>query len=302
MKIRKIVHGLIHPYNTYLTLASLGVVNMSDERFLMKIYKKRMGYDLNLNRPSTFNEKLQWLKLYDRNSLYTKMVDKFEVKEFVATHIGEEYIIPTLGVWNNFDEINFTELPNQFVLKCTHDSGGLLVVTDKNSLNRMDVQKQFEKCLRRNYFYPGREWPYKNVKPRVIAEKYMEDSDSGDLKDYKFFCFNGKVKCFKSDFDRFVDHRANYYDIDMNLLPFGEKVCLPDFSREFDKPENFEKMIQLAEKLAEGIPFLRVDFYNVNGKIYFRELTFYPASGFGKFEPEEWDEILGSWIKLPIDE
>lgn len=275
------------------------IITVPDKLYIRLFYKLEFNKKLNLKDVKTFNEKLQWLKIHDRKSEYTKLVDKYKVKEYVGNKIGVEYIIPTLGVWDKFQDINFSLLPNQFVLKCTHDSGGLIICRDKNSFNIKENKKKIEKLLRRNFYYSGREWPYKNVKPRIIAEKYMVDESNKELKDYKFFCFNGKVKFFKVDFDRFIEHHANYYDTNLNLLPFGEVICPPDFNRKIEIPNNINEMINLAEKLAKDIPFVRVDFYNVNGKIYFGEMTFYPAAGFGKFEPEEWDKKIGDMLELP---
>lgn len=271
---------------------------LPDKAYLSLRFRLSMGKKLDLRNPKTFNEKLQWLKLYDRKPEYTMMVDKCEVKKYVAEKIGQEYIIPTLGVWDNFDEIDFSELPDQFVLKCTHDSGSVVICHDKEHFDETKAKAYLREKMQCNLYWHGREWPYKDVKPRIIAEKYMEDAATGELRDYKFFCFNGKVKCFKIDFDRFTKHRANYYTSEEELLPFGEVVCPPDFSRELAMPHSLKKMIELAEKLSADIPFLRVDFYEVNKQIYFGELTFFPASGFGKFEPEEWDYTFGNWISL----
>lgn len=271
---------------------------MDDERYLKFFYRIVMGKKLNLDNPQTFNEKLQWLKLHDRKNIYTTMVDKYEAKKYVAEHIGEEYIIPTLGVWDYFDDIDFDSLPNQFVLKCTHDSGGLVICRDKSRFDKNTARKKINRSLRSNFFWFGREWPYKNVKPRIIAEKYMEDTRSSDLKDYKFFCFGGMAKCYKVDFDRFKEHHANYFDMNGNLLPLGEKICPPLFNRQLNTPENVEAMHRLAEKLSSEVPFLRADFYDVDGNIYFGELTFYPASGFGQFTSDEWDQKLGEWIPV----
>lgn len=270
-----------------------------------KIYLKLKFYiifhkKLNLKSPTTYNEKLQWLKLYNRKKIYTQMVDKYEVKKYVANIIGEEYIIPTLGVYDKFDDIDFQKLPKQFVIKCTHDSGGLVICKDKDSFNYEQAKIKINKSLKNNYFYSGREWPYKNVKPRIIIEKYMEDMKTKELRDYKFFCFDGKVECFKIDFNRQTRHQANYYDKNGNLLKFGEEICPPDFTEKLELPINLRLMIELAEKLSKGIKFIRVDFYEMNEKAYFGELTFYPASGFGKFIPKEWDMKLGEWIKLPL--
>ena len=271
---------------------------ISDKLYLKMQYRLVMGKRLDLNNPITFNEKLQWLKLYDRNPQYTTMVDKYEVKKYIADKIGEQYVIPTLGVWERFDEIDFDTLPDQFVLKCTHDSGGLVICRDKTKFDKEAAKAKIEKSLSRNFFYYGREWPYKNVKPRIVAEKYMVDDTEKELRDYKFFCFGGVCKCMKVDFDRFIEHRANYYDTDGNLLDFGEAICPPNPSKNIVLPKNKEKMIQLAEELSANIPFLRVDFYDVNGDIYFGELTFFPATGLGSFTDDEWDNKLGSWIEI----
>lgn len=270
-----------------------------DRMFLKFAYKTLVGRELNLDNPETFNEKLQWLKLYDRKSVYTVMVDKYAAKEYVASKIGEEYIIPTLGVWDHFDDINFDNLPNQFVLKCTHDSGGLVICKEKSNLDKVAAKKKIEKCLKRNFYWSGREWPYKNVKPKIIAEKYMENTSISELRDYKFFCFNGVVKCYKVDFDRFINHKANYFTADGELMRLGEEISPPDFDKSMPIPANLKKMKELATKLSKTHPFLRTDFYDVDGKVYFGELTFYPASGFGKFIYDGNDELLGSWIKLP---
>ena len=272
---------------------------MSDTAYLKLIYRLIFGRKLDLKNPQTFNEKLQWLKLNDRKTEYTTMVDKYEVKKYIAEKIGEEYVIPTLGVWDNFDDIDIDLLPNQFVLKCTHDSGGLVICKDKSKLDIAKAREKINKALTRRFYYFGREWPYKAVKPRIIAEKYMVDESVSELRDYKFFCFGGVCKCLKVDFDRFIEHRANYYDPQGNLLDLGEKICPPNKEKVIVLPDNKEKMLQLAEKLSTNIPFLRVDFYDVNGKIYFGELTFFPASGWGEFTDKKWDYKLGEWIKLP---
>ena len=225
------------------------------------------------------------------------MVDKYEAKKYVANIIGEEYIIPTLGVYDKFEDINFATLPNQFVIKCTHDSGGLIICKDKTKLNIKEARKKINKSLKRNYFYTGREWPYKNVKPRIIAEQYMVDESGTELKDYKFFCFNGEPKLLFVAKDRPYATKFNYYDMDFKKLPF--KQHYKNFNDYIEKPKGFEKMIELSRKLSKDIPHVRVDFYDINGKVYFGELTFYHFSGFEKFEPEEWDRILGDMLKLP---
>jgi hypothetical protein len=271
----------------------------SDETFLKMYFWCNLGYKLNLKHPKTYNEKLQWLKLHDKHPEYTKMVDKIEAKEYVRSIIGDEYIIPTLYTYDSVDEIDFEKLPNQFVIKCTHDSGGVVVCKDKSKIDKSSIIKKLENGLKQDFTHLTREYPYKKVKPRLIAEQYMED-ESGELKDYKFFCFNGKVKCFKIDFGRFIEHHANYYDTKCNLLPFGEVMYPPLFEKKLNIPDNINQMIELAEKLSQGFPFIRVDFYDASGCIYFGELTFFPASGMGQFEPEKWDYILGSYINIPV--
>ena len=285
----------------------LGILNriavlFPDKLFLKLKFRLMMGEKLDLKNPKTFNQKLQWLKLYNRKPEYTTMVDKYTVKEYVANIIGEEHIIPTLGVWNSVDEIDWDALPNQFVLKTTHGGGGggVVICKSKADLDKNKACKILEKSMNGNIYITQREWPYKNVRKRIIAEKYMIDESGYELKDYKFFCFNGKVECFKVDFDRFTSHKANYYDRNATLLPFGETVCPADHSKKFDKPKNFNKMIECVETLSKDIPFLRIDLYNINGEIYFGEITFFPAAGVGKFEPMEWDYILGEKLKLPI--
>lgn len=270
-----------------------------DSIYLKAIFRERMGYKLDLKNPQTFNEKLQWLKLYDRNSLYTTMVDKYAVKKYVASIIGEEYIIPTLGVWDKFDDIDFDQLPDQFVLKCTHDSGGLVICKDKSKLDMKIAKEKIENSLKTDYYLLGREWPYKDVPRKIIAEKYVEDSKTEELRDYKFFCFGGQVKCYKIDFDRMIDHHANYFDKDGKLIIAGESMCPPIIEKDLEQSVNIRIMQELAEVLSKETPFLRADFYDVDGKIYFGELTFYPASGLGEFEPKEFDFELGRWLTIP---
>ena len=225
------------------------------------------------------------------------MVDKYAVKMYVANKIGEEYIIPTLGVWDSFDEIDFDKLPDQFVLKCTHDSHSVIICKDRSKFDIDTARTRINSGLKRNFFYYGREWPYKNVPPRIIAEKYMEDAKVRELRDYKIYTFNGKAKFCMINTDRGTDTRADYFDESYNWLDFTWGYPHADVKPE--KPANYEKMFELAEKLAKGTATLRVDFYEVNGQIYFGELTFFDASGFDKIIPESYDLKFGSWIKLP---
>ena len=297
--LKKVIRYLTNREFRYLVNADLGLYdNVPDEEYITRKFRAKLGYPLNLDNPTTFNEKIQWLKLFEKKPQYCAMVDKCEAKKYVAEVIGEEYVVPLLGVWDSFDEIDFESLPERFVLKCTHDSGGLVIVKDKKKLNKKKARRKLEKSLRKDFFYCGREWPYKGMRRRSIAEEYLEDTRTKELRDYKFFCFNGEAKCYKVDFDRFIEHKANYYDMDSHIIEIGEFVCPPDFNRDIKAPEHVELMRELAEKLSAGLPFLRVDFYEVDGRVYFGEMTFYPNSGFGKFVFDGNDELLGSWIHL----
>ena len=270
-----------------------------DKLFLKLLFRVRMGRKLNLDNPQTFSEKLQWLKLNNRKPEYTQMVDKVGAKEYVANIIGEEYIIPTIGVWDRVEDIDFDKLPNQFVLKCTHDSGGIVICSDKSKLDIAAAKAKLKRGLKRQFYAQNREWPYKNVKPRIIGEQYMVDESGYELKDYKWFCFNGEPKALFIATDRGIkgeETKFDFFDAEFNHLPFTNGH--PNANREIAKPKSFEKMKELAAKLSAGQPHLRVDFYDIDGKIYFGELTFYHWSGTMPFEPEEWDYKFGSWIKL----
>lgn len=272
---------------------------LPDEPFLKLRYRIEMGKKLNLKNPQTFNEKLQWLKLYDRKPEYTKMVDKYEVRKYIAEKIGEEYLIPLLGVWDSFDEIDFDKLPNQFVLKCTHDSGGLVICKDKSQLDIAAAKKKIEKCLKRNFYYITREWPYKNVKPRIIAEKYMVTEDGQEIKDFKVHNFNGKPEFILVCDGRFSPEglTEDFYDTSWKHMNIS-RLDIPNKQEHHPKPQTLEKMIELSESLAKSIPFVRTDFYEVSDKIYFGEITFFPASGLKGFVPMEWDYKWGKLIKL----
>ncbi len=282
-----------------IKLARKNILKLSDKKFLDLCFDYYLGKKINWDNPQTYNEKLQWLKIYDRQDRYTKMVDKYEAKNYVKNIIGQEYIIPTIGIYDKFEDINFDKLPQQFVMKCTHDSGGLVICKDKNKLNLKETKKKINKCLKVNYFNCWKEWPYKNVKPRIIIEKYMSNSDSEGINDYKFFCFNGKVKLLFIATDRVRENeetKFDFYDENFNHLPI--KNGHPNAIIPPSKPINFEKMKKLAEILSTDIPHLRVDFYEINGKIYFGELTFSHWAGMVPFEPEEYDLILGNWIDI----
>lgn len=281
-------------------ICRLGFLNfMPDESYLKLRFKTEMGYPLDLKSPKTFNEKLQWLKLYDRNPEYTKLVDKYGVRKYIADKIGDEYLIPLLGVWDNFDDIDFDKLPEQFVLKCTHDSGGIVICTDKLKFDKALARKKINKSLKRNFFYLTREWPYKNVKPKILAECYMEDKICGELIDYKFFCFKGNVPTVMVCIGRkYGDTKFYFFDSIWNLMRINKRGIQekPDFS--LPKPHNIEKMFELAKVLSSDFPFVRIDLYNCNRKIYFGEITFFPDSGFDNNLIAETDKWFGSMINL----
>lgn len=288
MTLTKLLRGIWH---------RVGLI-FGDEIYVRVEYFIVFGKRLRLKNPQTYSEKLQWLKLHEGDPIYTRMVDEAEAKKYVTEIIGEEYIIPTYGVWNHFDEIDFDKLPDQFVLKTTHDSGGVIICKDKKTLDKNAAKVKLEKSLKNDYYYTSKEWPYKNVVPRIIAEKYMED-ESGELCDYKLFCFDGKMKALFIATDRFTsgeETKFDFFDENFNHLPFTNGH--PNATKPIKKPESFQQMKDLAEKLSQKIPHVRVDFYCTNGKIYFGELTFFHWGGFKRFEPEEWDFKFGEWFKL----
>lgn len=271
-----------------------------DKIYLNNKFKRVFGRDIDWKNPTTFNEKLQWLKIYDRNPLYTRLVDKYEVRKYIAEKIGEEYLIPCLGVWEQFEDINFDELPDQFVLKCTHDSNSVVVCRDKAAFDIESARKKLNQHLKMNFYYNAREWPYKNVKPRIIAEQYMEDSQTEELKDYKIFAFSGEARALFIASDRQNPNEQVKFDFfDVNFQHLDIRQGHPNSAILPDKPSNLKEMISLAEKLSEEFPQVRVDFYECNGKTYFGEMTFFHHSGFVPFDPDKWDAIFGSWIKLP---
>jgi len=290
-----------NPKHIFSMLASKSLLNwLPDEQYIKIQFRLAMGYWPDLNKPKTFSEKLQWLKLHDRKPMYTTLVDKYAVRKYVAETIGEEYLIPLVGgPWKNADEIDFDALPDRFVLKCNHDSGGVVVCKDKSRLDIEQTRNALNKRLRRNFYWSTREWPYKNVEPCILAEKYIEN-ENGELRDYKWYCFDGESKFMLITTDRMQKDEATkytYFDMDFTMLPFYQ--CGPHADEPITKPVGFDKMRELAEALSIGMPHVRVDMYDVNGKVYFGELTFYDSSGMEAYDPPAWDETIGSWLSLP---
>ncbi len=299
-KVKKLIgKGKRFAKRIYKELKRKMFMLVPDDVYLKRYYYKRMGRKLNLKNPETYTEKLQWLKLHDRNPAYTMMVDKYAVKQYVSQIIGEKYIIPTLGVWDSFNEIDFNSLPEEFVLKCTHDSGGIVICADKSKFDRETAKKKLNESLKNNYYWGKREWPYKDVRPRIIAEKYMGNGNGEGLEDYKFFCMNGTPRFLylSKGLHNHETAKISYVTLDWKKAEFHRMDYL-EYEELPPKPENLEDMILLAKKLSKGIPFVRVDFYNIGGKVFFGELTFTPGGGFTKWEPENWDKKLGEYIDL----
>lgn len=272
---------------------------LPDALYLKIMFRLKMGYRLDLNTPKTFNEKLQWLKLYNRKSEYTKMVDKYEAKKIAERILGKEYVIPTLGVWDRFEDIDFSTLPDCFVLKTTNGGGGggVVICRGKNNFDKLSAAEHLNTSLRTSIYRHLKEWPYKNVKPRILAEEYKVD-ESGELRDYKFYCFNGEPKVFLVASERFSGHRTyfDYFDMNGNNLPFTQGGKNNPITPQL--PSTFEEMKKIAKKLSQGLPHVRIDLYSVGDKVYFGEFTFFDSSGFEKFTPNEWDETFGSWINI----
>ena len=285
----------------YLHKNAWAILNKSyqwwpDSIWLKIIYQSRFHRKLNLKNPKSFNEKLNWLKLYDRKPLYTKLVDKYEVKQYVKERIGDQYVVPCYGVWDSFDKIDFSKLPDQFVLKCTHDSGGMSICKDKSLFDPKEARKKLEQTMDNNFFWWTREWAYKNVHPRILADKFLDDHTGDTLRDYKFWCFNG-VPRFMYCTIKAKDIYENFYDMDFNIVDInhGFRRAKP----EFEKPECFELMKSFATKLSKGIPFIRVDFFLVDGNVYFGEFTFYDWAGLRPFADYQQDLELGDMLLLP---
>lgn len=267
-----------------------------DKPYLRFVYYLKTGKRLNLKHPVGFNEKLNWLKLNDQHPEYTKLVDKYEVREVIKEKLGDGYMFPLLGVWDSYDQIDFSKLPKQFVLKCTHDSGSVKIIKDKEGINHKEFNEFFSSRLRINSFTLGREYPYKNVKPRIIAEELMEAK--GGINDYKFFCFDGKPTIMFVATERASgDTKFDFYDMDFKHLDI---VNIHPQSKVggITKPECFDEMKRIAEKCSQGMKFVRIDLYEIDGKVYFGEYTFYHGGGFWLFKPDHWEKDLGDLIKI----
>lgn len=299
--MERIKTAIRNPARIYDWLSGFGLTNwVSDEAHLKLMWKSVFGPDasLDLDSPSTFNEKLQWLKLHDRNPLYTTLVDKYAVKQWVADRIGPEYVTETYAKWDRVEDVDTADLPDKFVLKTNHDCGGIAICRDRSSFDLDAAKRKLAKHMRRNYFYGGREWPYKDVKPCVFAEEYLASGESGDLADYKLFRFtDGRLITLVCE-DRLLGAgmKKTFFDEEWRILPCSEggHPVNPGCPR----PRHLEQMVEFAKRLGEGMPFVRVDFYESSNRLYFGEMTFYPNSGFERFDPADWDERLGEWVDL----
>jgi len=296
--IRKVVGALKNPVRIILYCSRRGWLNwVPDEIYLKIVYRMKVGRTLHLDNPKTFNEKLQWLKIYDRNPKYTQYVDKLAVRDYIKEKIGEEYLVPLIGAWDKFDDIDFEKLPRQFVLKCNHDSGSVIVCKNKQEFDIKTARRKLEYALKNNGYNYGREWPYKDVEAKIIAEEYMEDESGEELKDYKVMCFDGEPQLIQIHRGRFGSHTQDFYDCDWKKLPISQGIPMSDVKMQ--KPAFLEQMLMLSRQLSQGMPEARIDWYWVDERLIFGEITLFDGSGFDKFEPEEWDEKLGEWIVLP---
>lgn len=297
---KKFIRVIKEPYRIINHIAYKGFLDrLSDEKYIKLMFKNKLGYCPNFEQPATYNEKIQWLKLNDRKEDYINIVDKFEVREYIKNLIGDQYLVPLIGVWESVEEIPFDELPNQFVLKGTHNSGGVIVCLDKKQLDLEDTKKKLAKILKRNYYYQGREWPYKHIKPRIICEKYMGNENGRLPEDYKIICFNGEPQNIMVCTGRETGNvRYYFFDFDWNFLPYNRvDVNTPkDFT--LPKPKNIDEMKHLAKILSKPYDLSRIDFYEIDGKIYFGEITLYPASGIDIDITKEIDELWGKQINL----
>lgn len=273
---------------------------LSDKHYCWLQYFVILGQFPDLDNPKLYTEKLQWLKIYDHNPYYTKIVDKYEVKDIVSKKIGEKYVIPTLAVWDAPEDVVFESLPNKFVLKTTFGGGGdgVVICRDKSNLNKTEVIKKLRKSFKTNPYARAREWPYKDVPHRIIAEQYMED-EYGELRDYKFYCFDGVPKVMLVASNRYTNHNFNYFDMNFNVLPITSIMgTRSDIT--IERPVNFEEMKEVASKLSTGFTHVRVDLYNSGGKVLFGELTLYDSSGYDNLNSEEWNRLFGDWINMPM--
>ncbi len=293
--IHKATKAICNPsYTLYKIVRGLSSL-FSDSIYIKLTYFLQNGACLNLKTPKTFNEKLNWLKIHDHNPLYTLLADKYEVKDYVAQKIGKEFVVPSIGVWNKFEDIDFDSLPDEFVLKATHNSGGITICHDKKLLDLNKLNYDFNTILNTNWYYTSHEWVYRDIPPRIIADTLLKTKTSSEIKDYKFWCFNGKPRIMYIT-NKGENISENFYD--MNFMPLDINHGFPRSVPEYERPAEFDLMKQLAEKLAQDIPFVRIDFFDIDGQVYFGEYTFYDWGGMRAFATKDMDIMLGNWIDI----
>lgn len=300
----KIKSVIKNPWKLAIYFAHRGFLDKwSDERYLKTLFRAKFGYKLDLDNPKTFSEKLQWIKLHDHNQDYQKMVDKYDVKGYVSSIIGNEYVIPAYGVWDHFEDISFDELPEQFVLKCTHDSGGIVICHDKSKLDLNEAKRKINTSMNSNYYLQGREWPYKGMKHRIIAEQLLVDESGDELRDYKVMCFCGVPKLIEFHTGRYTDHQSqDFYDTEWKKTTISQGGLQQFQTTNYvaPRPSTLDKMLELSSVLSKDIAHVRIDWYSVYGKLYFGEITFFDGSGLDPFDDPNDDLILGSWIDLSL--
>ncbi len=299
MKLNEINFAKIDKNHRLRSIAMKSLIFLPDELYLKLLFRVRTGKKLDLKNPIGFCEKLNYLKLYDVHPEYTNFVDKIKVRAIIKEKIGEEYCVPMLGYWKRFDEIDFDALPESFVLKCNHDSGSYKIIKNKNLLTKSDyiaLKKHFDKSVSHSSFFAVREYPYKNVDPYIYAEQYMKTDYAGQIRDYKFLCFNGEPKLMYICSGKGVDYREDFFDMDFHWLPIKSFYTYSDVPPQ--KPKCFQEMIGIASKLSTGMKHVRIDLYEFNGKVYFGEFTFFNNGGVVGFYPEEWERKLGEWIVI----
>lgn len=289
------------PSKLLLPAGQNGLLNfIPDKQYLKMVFKAETGYLLNLSHPLTYNEKLQWIKLYDRKPIYIVYADKYKVRGFISKTIGDQYLVPLIGMYKNANEIPWEKLPNRFVLKCNHASGTNIVCKDKKELDISAAKKKLNAWLKKNAYWGAREWCYKEIEPCIICEQFIETKDGNTPDDYKFMCFSGVPRLIQVHHDRYGDHTLDYYTPEWKRAKL-KRIDANTSSKTIQKPENLEEMLTIAEMLSKDMYYARIDLYNVDGKIYFGEITMYPTGGFSTFEDYNDDLLLGSYIKLPTD-
>ena len=300
-KIKTAASLLGTPTRLLLPAGQNGLLNfLPDKLYLKTVFRAETGYRLNLRHPRTYNEKLQWIKLYDRRPEYILYADKYRVREYIAKAIGESYLVPLIGVYSKVEEIPWDELPDRFVLKCNHASGTNVICRDKHDLDIALTEEKLDAWLKRNAYWGAREWCYKDIEPCIICEAFIETPDGNTPDDYKFMCFNGVPRLIQVHHDRYGDHTLDYYTPEWKKSDL-HRIDASTSEKVVEKPEKLNEMLSIAETLSKDIYYARIDLYYVNGSIYFGEITLYPTGGFSTFAKHEDDLLLGSYMKLPTD-